>query len=190
MTDCKISGFFTPRLGCWEKAIKGRVQSVVDVIASLVDCGDRKQTILFHLQKHKTEDTPDRSNCKRQHVPYPTRGNYVTRPSLFNTDQRLITLFIPCQQNLQLLHIDSVCVFARWSQERRRGSSTGNWFGAFEGKYALRRSIRLSSASHVVQLRAARKLISVILPSQTSPVPTNRQSESTIFYVSPLYSCF
>ena len=159
----------------------------MDVIAPLVDCGDRKQTSLFHLQKHKTEDTPDCSNCKRQHVPYPTRGNYVTRPSLFNTDQRLITLFIPCKPNLQLLHIDSVCVFARWSQEGRRGSSTGNWFGAFEGKYSLRRSIRLSSASHVLQLRAARNLISVILPSQTSPVPTNRQKESTKFCCCFLY---
>ena len=67
---------------------------------------------------------------------------------------------------------------------RRRGyTRTGNWFGAFEGKYSLRRSIRHSSASHVLQLRAARNLISVILPSHTSPVPTKRQNQITIFFI-------
>ena len=75
-------------------------------------------------------------------------------------------------------------LFLRDDPRRRGYTRTGNWFGAFEGKYSLRRSIQHSSASHVLQLRAERNLISVILPSQTSPVPTDRQNQITSFFIS------
>ena len=80
-------------------------------------------------------------------------------------------------------------LFLRDEPRRRGYTRTGNWFGSFEGKYSLRRSIQHSSASHVLQLRAARNLISVILPSQTSPVPTSRQNQITIFLFFSISAC-
>ena len=50
-------------------------------------------------------------------MPYPTRGNYVTRPSLCNTDQRLITLYYANQ----ILNYFTSAAFVFLRDDLRRG---------------------------------------------------------------------